>query len=1003
MNKKAICLTILLITTISPCVFAGGVTFVTHGYASETSMDWVNDFSNKLINRIGDNTNVALYELTLLEAGPTIACTNGVIFGSPANTIGSAVVMVNWTGYSTRIFSGSDTISTFEIAEWVVDYLLIHSDTTRDLLAQPLHLIGHSRGGSMIGAMAERLGYHGYWIDQLTFLDPHPTENSTGDDDWGEAGMTVPGNVIFADNYYRTGLGRPDGEVVTDSYTIELNNSYFGSVGYSGIIDQHSDVHAWYRGTIPSGDPPYDVESAETFQITSEWYDANAYEDGISRDRNSIGYAYSLIANNGTNRPSSGLHSGINGTGVSRSFSTVFPYPIDNVGYLSLSSTHVTTGNTIIADYRYESWSATFGVEFFLDTNRNPYDGYGSSLGAVSHGISTGMDGANAPATLTIPVSQDGGVYSVLLKSTGSDQTRYFYAPTQLTVTPLGPLNPNINGEGKVNFLDFAMLAKKWSEDCNEWNNWCSNADIDHSGLVDFNDLLIMTEYWLEDIVVEPDGMVWVYINDPGVSGHEGFDGWMSKYETTNAQYCQFLNAALASGDITVGVDNNVYGANGSNSGEDFVGEFYSNTYASSTYSQISYSNGTFSVRSRDGFDMSNHPVVRVNWYGATAFCNYYGYRLPTEWEWQAVADYDGSYTYACGTTINQDKANYSNANPLELTSSPHTSPAGYYSAYGYGMCDMAGNVLEWTNSVNGDKHIIRSGVWDLNASYCTVSYSFEAYPSNISNGYLGFRACRDAQPNEPEDIVWVSINDSGAGMKDYNGDPISHGGFNGEMGKYETTNAQYCQFLNTALASGDITVGVDNIVYGAEGTNSGADFVGEVYFKTYAASSYSQIIYSGGLFSVRSRDGYDMSDHPIVMVSWYGATAFCNYYGYRLPTEWEWQAVADFDGSYTYGCGTMIDFTRANYLDENGFVYANPFSLSSEPYTSPVNHYSPYGYGMCDMAGNAVEWTSTLSYSAYRLRGGGWDSFGNNCTVSYWGGGFPNYTSFYVGFRVCR
>jgi hypothetical protein len=30
--------------------------------------------------------------------------------------------------------------------------------------------------------------------------------------------------------------------------------------------------------------------------------------------------------------------------------------------------------------------------------------------------------------------------------------------------------------------------------------------------------------------------ITWVYINDPGVSGHEGFTGYMSKYETTNDQ-----------------------------------------------------------------------------------------------------------------------------------------------------------------------------------------------------------------------------------------------------------------------------------------------------------------------------------------------------------------------------------------------------------------------------------------------------------------------------------
>ena len=237
------------------------------------------------------------------------------------------------------------------------------------------------------------------------------------------------------------------------------------------------------------------------------------------------------------------------------------------------------------------------------------------------------------------------------------------------------------------------------------------------------------------------DDITWVFIDDPGVPGHEGFTGHMSKYPATNGQYCAFLNAARASGDITVGVDNVVYGADGSNSGADFVGKVYFNTFAADPCSQITYDDDVFVVRNRDEYDMANHPVVHVSWYGATAFCNYYGYRLPTEWEWQAVADYNGSYTYGCGTTIDCAKANYNYCNPLGLSSEPFTSPVNQYPSYGHGMNDMAGHVWEWTSTVGKveGKRILRGGTWYTTEYYCRVSYRGDSAPDDMYYS-IGFR-----------------------------------------------------------------------------------------------------------------------------------------------------------------------------------------------------------------------------------------------------------------------
>ena len=271
----------------------------------------------------------------------------------------------------------------------------------------------------------------------------------------------------------------------------------------------------------------------------------------------------------------------------------------------------------------------------------------------------------------------------------------------------------------------------------------CPSADLTGDCRVDFNDFAKMAGQWLTEGTPTPilNGMTWVSINDPGVPDHEGFTGEMGKYETTNAQYCQFLNAALASGDITVS-GSIVYGASGSNSGEDYNGELYydlagwgwtDNGYTNGGAARIHYIGGVFSVDP----NFENHPVTWVNWYGAPAFCNYYGCRLPTEWEWQAVADYDGSYNYGCGTDINNIIANYENSiHPDGAT------VVGAFGTYGYGMCDMAGNVWEWTSSIYSGSGVIRGCCWGNLDGLCTVSYMS---PSNPVSAYysMGFRVCR--------------------------------------------------------------------------------------------------------------------------------------------------------------------------------------------------------------------------------------------------------------------
>jgi len=242
-----------------------------------------------------------------------------------------------------------------------------------------------------------------------------------------------------------------------------------------------------------------------------------------------------------------------------------------------------------------------------------------------------------------------------------------------------------------------------------------------------------------DDGIIEGPDITWVHIgNDPGVSGHEGFNGYMSKYETTNAQYAQYLNAAKASGDVTVS-GNYVVGTSGPYSGQNY----YNLTGSGSTFNgatnggaaRIDYSGDQFTVDS--GFE--NHPVTYVSWYGATAFAGYYGWRLPTEWEWNAIADYNGSYTFGCGTTLSNSKANY-----YDSTHPYGTTAVGAFGTYGYGMCDMAGNVWEKTSSIiyGSSNRVSRGGGWSSGGIACAISSPGSSSPTSMGSK-SGFRVCR--------------------------------------------------------------------------------------------------------------------------------------------------------------------------------------------------------------------------------------------------------------------
>ena len=258
----------------------------------------------------------------------------------------------------------------------------------------------------------------------------------------------------------------------------------------------------------------------------------------------------------------------------------------------------------------------------------------------------------------------------------------------------------------------------------------------------------------------------------------------IGKYEVTNSQYAEFLNAADPTGANANGIYNNNMG---------------SNNRGGITFTSGAANGAKYTIRT----SMGDKPVNYVSWYDAARFTNWLhngqgigstetgAYTLngntgiitknvgaivylPSEDEWYKAAYYDptpgagGGDNYWLHATQSDTAPTLASANSTGDITNPGANVANYAQGADwnsqngnvttvgsagalaesyFGTADQAGNVFEWNDAVIGSSRGLRGGSWGDTSGFLAASFRNGGSPAG-GGSIAGFRVASVPEPS---------------------------------------------------------------------------------------------------------------------------------------------------------------------------------------------------------------------------------------------------------------